>query len=339
MTAGATLVASLLLTLSRPATWPLALAAFLLRGGFVAVLVPMVVLPTAVGLANVVVPALTTFIFRGLTPSIAVPLAVIAGGALLWLVAGGFVAAAAEADLVRRIASDEEVRPARPSADVAIIVEPSLWRLVTVRLLAHLPLVLAASWGAVRLISVAYRELSVPGDVTVPLALRVASAAPDAVAVVGATWLLGETVGALAARRLVMIGGRVPPALGWALLHVIRRPIRTAVLAVVLLAPMVSILVAVGLAVSTVWDALSAQLSLGTGILATLVLVTILVALFGAGLVLIGVTSAWRGAVWTLEVAGTFGATVHGPEGPWTVGTDSATLGDLRPRGVDPDPR
>jgi len=44
---GATLSGSLLAVLDRPSTWPLALAGFLIRGGWLLVVAPIVVLPTA----------------------------------------------------------------------------------------------------------------------------------------------------------------------------------------------------------------------------------------------------------------------------------------------------
>ena len=88
MTVGATLVASLLLALARPRTWPLALATFLLRGGILVVLAPIVVLPSAVAVGNVLTPLLSNVVFRGVA-SIALPLAVVGLGALLWLFGGG----------------------------------------------------------------------------------------------------------------------------------------------------------------------------------------------------------------------------------------------------------
>ena len=97
MTAGATLVASLLLALARPRTWSLALATFLLRGGFLLVLAPIVVLPSAVALSNVLTPLLSTIVFHGFG-SIVLPLVIAGLGALLWLFGGGLVAAAAEAE-------------------------------------------------------------------------------------------------------------------------------------------------------------------------------------------------------------------------------------------------
>jgi hypothetical protein len=338
VTVGATLVASLLATLGRPSTWPLGLATFLLRGGFLLVLAPIIVLPSAVGLGNVLAPLLETVVFRGVTPAIAILLASIVVGLLIWLVGGGLVAAAVEAELVRRIVADEETGAAVAAIDHPPVAHPA-FRVLTVRLIALLPLLIALIFGAVRIVAVAYRELTVPSNVGVPLALRVVASAPDAVSLVIATWLTGETVGALAARRVVLVGDRVLAAVRAALVRLIRHPLRSATLAVVPLLPLALVLVLVALAGSSTWEALRAALSSATDPLVVLVLVLALVALFGGGLLLIGVISAWRAAVWALEVGGTFGAIGHGPVGFWNDAVDSGTLGDLRPRGVDPDTR
>ena len=338
MTVGATLVASLLLALARPRTWPLALATFLLRGGFLLVLAPIVVLPSAVAVGNVLTPLLSTVVFRGVG-SIALPLVVVGLGALLWLFGGGLVAAAAESELARAVAADDETWPAgRAPRDLIPAGHPA-WRVLTVRLIAHLPLLLALSWGAIRIVAVTYRELTVPSDVAIALVVRVAGGATDAVLVVVGAWLLGETVGGIAARRVILFGERVPSALGKGTVRLVRHPLRCVVLAAVPLLVLLLVLVAVGLAGSATWDALKAALSLGTEYVAVLFLVLVLVALFAGGLVLIGVISAWRAAVWTVDWAGTFGGAAYDPEGPWHAGNDSATLRDLRPRGVDPDPR
>ena len=338
MTVGATLVASLLLALARPRTWPLALATFLLRGGFLLVLAPIVVLPSAVAVGNVLTPLLSTVVFRGVG-SIALPLVVVGLGALLWLFGGGLVAAAAESELARAVAADDETWPAgRAPRDLIPAGHPA-WRVLTVRLIAHLPLLLALSWGAIRIVAVTYRELTVPSDVAIALVVRVAGGATDAVLVVVGAWLLGETVGGIAARRVILFGELVPSALGKGTVRLVRHPLRCVVLAAVPLLVLLLVLVAVGLAGSATWDALKAALSLGTEYVAVLFLVLVLVALFAGGLVLIGVISAWRAAVWTVDWAGTFGGAAYDPEGPWHAGNDSATLRDLRPRGVDPDPR
>ena len=339
MTVGATLVASLLATLSRPATWPLALASFLLRGGFLLVLAPIVVLPSAVGVGNVLTPLLSTFVFHGLTPSIALLAAAVGVGVLVWVLGGGLLAAAIESELVRQIAADEEAWGAgEPAADMQVAAHPA-WRVLIVRLIASLPLLLALSWGAIRIVTVAYRELTVPSDVAVPLVARVVSGASDAVAIVIGAWLLSETVGGLAARRVILSGERVPVALRAAVLRLLRAPARCAALTVVPLVPLALALLIAILATSVVWEALRAAISLDAGAVVALVLVTALVALFVGGLALIGVASAWRGAVWTVDLTGTFGSTRYDPEGHWNGAADSGTLGDLRPRGVDPDTR
>lgn len=339
MTLGATLVASLLVTLARPATWALALATFLVRGGFLLVLAPIVVLPTAVELGNLMAPVLTTLLFRGVTPLIAL-LQVVGGVAfMIWLLGGGLVAAAAETEVVRRVAADDEVWLPGERSRLAPAAHPTR-RVLLVRLAAYLPLLLVAlPLSSYRLVLVGYHELTSPSAGGLPLAIRIALGAPDAVALLVVTWLLGEMVGALAARRVVLAGDGARRAIGWAIGRLARRPVRNLALSVVPLVPLAVILVIVGTAGSATWDALRAALSIGGDRLLALLLLVVLVALFAGGLLLIGVASAFRAAVWTVDVAGTFGATVHDPEGQWNGAVDSGTLTDLRPRGVDPDTR
>ena len=52
MSRGAALSGALLVTLASPATWPLALAVFLLRGGLLVVVLPILILPTPAGSAT-----------------------------------------------------------------------------------------------------------------------------------------------------------------------------------------------------------------------------------------------------------------------------------------------
>jgi hypothetical protein len=339
MTVGATLVASLLVTLARPATWPLALATFLLRGGFLLVLAPIVVLPSAVAVGNVITPLISSIVFQGVSPSIVAMLATVAVLVLLWLFGVGLVAAAAEAELVRQVAAEEETWPAGRGPGELPPGRRVAWRVLAVRLVAQAPLVAALALGAVRIVSVAYGELTNPSDVAVALAIRVALGALDAVVLVVLVWLVGETVGSIAARRVVLRGEGVLRSLRGGVVQLLRRPVRWIVLAPVSLLPLVLALVAVGFAGSAAWDALRAALSLGAEPLVALVSLVALVGLFGGGLLLIGVCCSWRGAIWTVEEAGTFGATTNDPEGHWIGAVDSGTLADLRPRGVDPDTR
>ena len=211
MSLGATLVGSLLAVLDRPSTWPLALAGFLIRGGWLLVVAPIVVLPTAVGLANVIAPLLEDIAFGRrlgeLVVLIVVALVVVVG----WLIGGGLFAALAELEVVRRIAPDSGEGQASPVE--AADPWTAAWRIVAVRLAAHVPFAIVLVWGATRIASVGYAELTVPSDVTVPAPWRIATGAPDAIVGIVLTWLLGEAIGAMGARRVALRGEAARPAL------------------------------------------------------------------------------------------------------------------------------
>jgi MFS family permease len=96
----------------------------------------------------------------------------------------------------------------------------------------------------------------------------------------------------------------------------------TAALAVVLLVLVV--------AAGPLWGAVRSALGDRGDLLAPLV-VAVAVALWLVGLVLIGLVCAWRGAVWTVQVAGTFGGVTSTRPGELEVGGTSGTLSDLRP--------
>ncbi len=307
MTIGATLTASLLITLARPATWPLGLAGFLLRGGLAIVVAPIVVLPTPVGLANVLAPLLEDVAFGRRTIELAGLLAVVVGIVLVWLVVGGLVAAASEVEAARRVAADDELAVDGVSRPVALTAGRA-WRVVVVRLVAYVPLLIALAWGAVRLVSVTYRELTVPSDVSTPIFVRVLAGAPDAIAAIALAWLVGEVVGALAARRIILLGEGAPRSLRHGLGRFLRHPARELALAALTTLVLGLALVLTGLAAAAAWDALRAALVFGRDPLLPLLLVLAFVGLFVGGLVLVSVVAAWRGAVWTVELAGTFGA-------------------------------
>ena len=118
------LIGALLVTLATPATWPLALGAFLIRGGILLVVVPVVVLPTPVGLANAFGPLVTAIALGSVTGSM-----IAAGGAAVLAVVallfgGAWLAAALEAEAIRIVALDEDLAARRPGREA---VRPS-WR-------------------------------------------------------------------------------------------------------------------------------------------------------------------------------------------------------------------
>ena len=306
MTPAATFGASLLAVLARPSTWPLALLGFLVRGGWLLVVAPIVVVPTPVGVANVVAPFLEDVAFGRRTDELAT--VIVAGFAAVAAVlfGGGLIAAIVEAEGVRQIADEEDLtwRSGRPAG-----------RILAARLLAHVPLGLALSWAAIRVVTVAYRELTVPSDVALPLSWRIVAGAPEAIALVIATWLLGEIAGAMAARRIVRLGEGTRSALRNAARDIRTGPWRAIALGIGTSLGLVVVLTVTGLAAGATWGALGAALSIGDASPATTLLLVGFVALFAGGLVLISLTCAWRSAVWTIESGGTFGGGRWDPSG------------------------
>ena len=306
---GATLTASLLAVLDRPSTWPLALVGFLLRGGWLLVIAPIIVLPTAVGLANIVAPLLEDVAFGRPTDelirTVVLALVVVVG----WIVVGGLVAAVAEGEAVRRIATESDVDLAGPPATAGR--SNRAWRILAVRIAAHIPFLIAFIWGSTRIVAVAYRELTVPSDVTVPSAWRIVTGAPEAIVVIALTWLIGEAIGAMGARRVILAGEGARQALRAATGRFGRAPLRPLALAFVSTAVLGAVVLLTGLAAGSTWDALRSALQVDESPALTTALLFVFIALFSGGLVLLALTAAWRVAIWTLEAGrsmdGTFG--------------------------------
>lgn len=309
MRVGATLAASLIAVLDRPSTWPLALAAFLIRGGWLLVVAPIVVLPTAVGLANVIAPLLEDVAFGRRTGELFVLVALVLGGALAWLIGGGVLAAAAEAEAVRRLAADADL-PGDASGS-RTDTWGAAWRVAALRLVAHIPFGIALVWGAARLATVGYAELTVPSDVTVPAVWRIIAGAPDAVVAIVVTWLFGETIGALATRRVVLAGDPARVALRRSIGLFFRSPLRPSALAVLSTLVTVVVIAVTGLAAGAALDQVRSGFASGDASVGTTALLVVFVGLFAGGLVLVGLTSAWRIAIWTMDTVpardGTFG--------------------------------
>src|SRR4051812_50008281 len=89
--------------------WPVALAGFLARGGIFALLLPIVVLPTPSGIADVIAPALTSFAFGLVSPSFIGIVAISAAFVAAWVLVGGLAGAWADVELVGEAAEDEEL--------------------------------------------------------------------------------------------------------------------------------------------------------------------------------------------------------------------------------------
>lgn len=333
MSRGATIARGLLVTLATPATWPLALAAFLIRGGIVLFILPIVVLPTPVGLGTAFGPTVTA-VALGRTPVevfVGTGLAVLV--VLLWLFGGGWLAAAMEADGARIVASHDDLtadpRPEAGKPSHEIPGRRVAGRILAARLIANIPLMLVLAWGTVRLVFAAYSELTSPLDVSTPIVVRVLRRTPEVVAALVLGWMVGEMIGAVAARRIALAGDGIGRALrgavGWCLRHPVTILTRFWVPTIVL----ALIIAPATLAAGSAWSAAGATLDTPGDPVSVLVSVVALVFLWVVGLVLASVVCAWRAAVWTVgEVLreGTFGGSSDRRPGDWRSEGSSATL-------------
>lgn len=328
MNRGAALVGALLVTLATPASWPLAAGAFLLRGGIALVVLPIVVLPTPVGLANALGPVVTSIALGSVTGQMIAMGTAAALGIVVLLLSGAWLAAALEAEAVRLVSLDEDVAALTPGHERPAARHAAL-RILAARLVALVPLLVALAWGSVRLVSVAYRELTSPFDVVTPIAIRVLRETPEVIAVVIVTWMIGEIIGAMAARRIVLDGEGVLQALTRAIRTALRRPVVTLARfwgpALVLLI----VLVPAAVAAATAWTAAADVLDAADDPLMVFLAVLVLVLLWSVGLLLLSVVCAWRAAVWTIAEAGregTFGGSAGSRPGDWRPDPTSATL-------------
>ena len=203
MNRGAALIGALLATLETPATWPLALAAFLVRGGIVLVAGPDRRAADDGRVRQRLRPGARLDRVRvdldraGRHVRRRSALAVVA-----WIVFGGWLAAALEAEAAWMVAGDEDVRAlGRPRPRPACSgTGPTgtarvAARILVARLIAYIPLAVVLAVGTVRVVLVTYRELTSPLDTSTPIVLRVLRGTPEVVVAVVVAWTLGEMVG------------------------------------------------------------------------------------------------------------------------------------------------
>lgn len=321
MRPGAALTGALLATLATPATWPLALAGFLLRGGIILVVLPIVVLPSPVGLGNLLAPTLIAVVLGGISIEIVAIATLGALGIVTWIVIGGLVAGALEADSVRLVAGADDAAGSATAIDGSGVTDPDriiAARIFAARILAHAPTSVALILGSIRLVDVAYVELTSPDDVTISIVLRVLSGAPEVAIALVVVWVLGEIAGGLAARRIVLDGILVAAALRDALRAMVRHPLAVTAWFVVPLAGLLLVIVPSTLAATVAWSAVRAAIRSPADLMVGTLAVLLFVSLWIIGLALIAVTAAWRAAAWSVAQGDLWPRQAH-PPGP--VGT------------------
>lgn len=296
MSWGAALVASLEATFDRPRWWLLALAGFLVRGGLLLFILPIVILPTPAGIANALAPTLVGFVFGSPSPSFVVLVVTIAVAVTVWLVAGGLLAAWVDAATILDAAST-------PALDLPLHGRAGLaWRSMIARLSSLVPFAIVLGWGVTRVIDATYAEVITPSDVTQPIVLRIIAQVPEVIALLLVTWLAGETAGGLAVRHLALRPG-------WGIGHALARGWADLLRPGSLLTLAVTSLVVLGVALpaaaasSYAWDRLRVAFEDGADVVVVGLTLVSFVSIWLAGLALVAVAVAFRGAAWTFEAA------------------------------------
>jgi len=291
---------------SRPRLWVFALLAFLTRGGLVALMVPLLVLPTFVGLSNIVGP--TSVTAAGPTPRLIAMVAIWLGAVLAAIGGGTLIAAAAEVALHRAVVA--------PRPDPAWSGFPPGWiaatapasrgaalRVAMVRLVLLVPVALALVVAVPAWVQVAYRELLLPTDLAVPLPVRVIAGAPLPAVLVVAAWLAAEVLGGLAARRIALHGSSVAGAFRAAVGDVAHAPVSTLVTLLVAIGGTLLVLGPAVVLVGAAWEHARIALVDGTDAAGVFLATLMLVAAWVGCLAVAGIAAAWRSALWAAELA------------------------------------
>ena len=271
----------------------MALAAFLIRGGFVLVLLPIVSVPTFAAVVTNLSPLAEAIVLGRPSLGGAILGSTVLVALLAALAAAALVGAWLDLALVRDATEDEDVdagwRPVHASPTAALAI----------RLTAHVPTLLGLAYGFFRTATVAYEEFLTPSDSGVQIVDRVLARVPDVLILVLVAWLVGEAVGALAARRGAA-GMRALPALSASVRQVVGlRGLATLALTSVVL---VALVVPFAFAVGRAWEHLRSYLLDGADVVQLWAALILLVATWVLGLSIIGAALAWRATAWTAEV-------------------------------------
>jgi hypothetical protein len=281
-------------SLGRPRWWVLALAAFLVRGGIVVVLLPLVSLPSAPALATALAPTVEALAISRQSLEGALLATAVLTGFVGILALAAFIGSWLDTALSREAETSDEL-DLRPALD-----PPSAWRALGVRLVAHLPTFLALGYAAVRLVIATYQELLSPGVPSIPIALRVLARAPDAIVVATVAWLIGEALGGIAARRLAE--GQGPrQALRGGLGDLLRlRGVATFVVTDAIVVAVVLLLISV---VGRAADHVRVYLLDRADDVSLAAALFLLVTTWVLSLAVLGAALAWRATAWTTEAA------------------------------------
>jgi hypothetical protein len=185
--------------LTSPAAWIVGAAGFLARGGALILALPILSLPTPVGVTLLVPPlsVTTSGVSSVLAPQLIAAGALVAVLVILALFLGALTDLAAYGRIAVRGAPDlADVR--WPRSPAVLVVQ-----LMSVEILALLPAAAAGLAVAARLVTVGEQEYLLPSSLAVPYVVRLLRGASAEVAALAVCLLLADVVNALLSRRIL----------------------------------------------------------------------------------------------------------------------------------------
>jgi hypothetical protein len=293
---GGPLGGALRLTLGAPGLWAVGLAGFLARGGIVVFALPIVALPSVVGLITFIGPNSVTA--AGLAPRFVAIVATVTAGLIAWIVVATIVAAATDLALVGAVVRGTANR-STPG-----VRTPGPTTVFVIRLVSLVPFALGVALGGVRLGQVGYQELILPSNGSSHFVIRVLQGAPEVVALLLVTWLVTELIGAIAVRLAIVEGRTAAGSLGRSPAWIVRRPLRSLVVVAGTVIGSILVLAPAVIVAGTAWDVVRTALLGDAGPFVDVVAVVLFVAVWTIALVLAGIVATWRSAAWSLAVVG-----------------------------------
>lgn len=282
--------------IDQPRLWLLGTLSFILRGGLIVLLLPIVVLPTQVEVRLLLGGNLGS---SGFAPGfwVALGAATIVSTGLVMAVL--YALARIEAATFGQLAQDADLEVAAPVDPGARVRD-----LFVVESLTLIALLLAAVPLAAALGQVTYDEVLRPSS-TAPIYDRVLSQVMLPLALLAIALPVVDSVSAAVVRRL-LTGRSVGSAVSGAIGALVRRPVRFVATAAVAWLALAAAMLATDAALTIAWNSARAAFLRTTSIadmltsLAPLLVAVLLAGVFMSGLVVCGYVAAFRNALWTI---------------------------------------
>ncbi|MET1231250.1 MAG: hypothetical protein ABWY52_00195 [Candidatus Limnocylindrales bacterium] len=289
MIIGRRLAAALDAAVSDAEAWPIGMLGFLVRGGIVVLALPILTLPSPVGLATILGPAV---ISTGRLDGPLLSLLVLGGIALIAILAVALVLAAIAQQAIHVRWGLGLEGPAR----VAVR------RLSSVELLALAPIAIAVLVTISGLVDDVRSELLLPGDLAVPLVVRVVARAAVPIGALAAAIVVAEAIDGTLARR-VLVHDRSSRGPGRSLWSIVATASLGWIVTLVVLAPGLFVISATWQRARAAWSQMARPEASAPDAVLAFVAAAVVVAVWLGLLLLCGVASIVRAHLWTSRVS------------------------------------